>query len=703
MAIGVGFANRNLRSRVTARIAIVAGIALSGLAGAASSVLAADAPPLKNLAEFPAVRLAAKVQGTQALRSLSAGQLAGIAARYRMSAERLAEVLRNDSTAWLDESGHLFFVDTLSSRDAASASASNSRMATQVAAASLDLRQTFSLHSLAGSNRVIYLDFDGQSLSGTAWGAISDPYDAPPYDLDGNPGAFSDTEKTRIQHIWQRVAEDFSPFDIDVTTEDPGADAINSAGLSDQTFGTRVLITRYVQGLCGSLCGGVAFVGVFGRPDGNLPEYYQPAWVFYDVLGGGDENFVAETVSHEAGHNLGLVHDGTRAGLEYYTGHNWRQGIGPSGWAPIMGNSQGRLVTQWSRGEYPDANNTEDDLAVIASYGAPLRADDHGNGRSTATALGGTRSGNAMSVKQTGVISERTDVDYFRFDMRGGLLSLRASPDGVSPNLDILLSVYDSAGNRVAVSADANTGREVLNASLSANLPAGRYFVAIDGVGDTDPSPGYSDYASLGQYSISGSYPAAADGDPPSAVISATLTAGNAPLTVQFDGSGSSDTDGSIAAYAWEFGDGATSSQISPRHNYVAAGDYTAQLTVTDNSGRQGQASLPISVSAAGKKAFVSKIALSVNRSPDGYQCTAKVTIKSSTGVLVGGAKVTGRWTGVNTSSRSQGTDSKGVAGLKNARTGKTGTCAFSVTDVSKSGFTYDAARNAETSHSLRY
>ena len=65
---------------------------------------------------------------------------------------------------------------------------------------------------------------------------------------------------------------------------------------------------------------------------------------------------------------------------------------------------------------------------------------------------------------------------------------------------------------------------------------------------------------------------------PPVAVASASPENGNAPLTVQFSSAGSSDPDGAISAYAWDFGDGNTSSEANPSHTYTAAGAYDAVL-----------------------------------------------------------------------------------------------------------------------------
>jgi PKD repeat protein len=85
---------------------------------------------------------------------------------------------------------------------------------------------------------------------------------------------------------------------------------------------------------------------------------------------------------------------------------------------------------------------------------------------------------------------------------------------------------------------------------------------------------------------------------PPLASISASPTSGVAPLAVTFSGAGSSDPDGSIASYAWNFGDGATGSGVSAAHTYAAAGNYTATLTVTDLQNATGSASVTIAATA---------------------------------------------------------------------------------------------------------
>ncbi len=99
---------------------------------------------------------------------------------------------------------------------------------------------------------------------------------------------------------------------------------------------------------------------------------------------------------------------------------------------------------------------------------------------------------------------------------------------------------------------------------------------------------------SITLYVIAGGTP----NTPPTAVIGANPTSGTVPFAVAFSAAGSSDPDGSIASYAWTFGDGGTASGISASHTYTTAGAYTAKLTVTDNRGGTGSATVSITANA---------------------------------------------------------------------------------------------------------
>ncbi len=82
--------------------------------------------------------------------------------------------------------------------------------------------------------------------------------------------------------------------------------------------------------------------------------------------------------------------------------------------------------------------------------------------------------------------------------------------------------------------------------------------------------------------------------DPVAAFSSSTTN-----LKVDVDGTASSDPDGTIASYAWNFGDGGTSGQVSPSHTYAAAGTYTISLTVTDNDGATNTVTHQVTVAPA--------------------------------------------------------------------------------------------------------
>lgn len=80
----------------------------------------------------------------------------------------------------------------------------------------------------------------------------------------------------------------------------------------------------------------------------------------------------------------------------------------------------------------------------------------------------------------------------------------------------------------------------------------------------------------------------------PTAGITATVV----DLTVTVDGATSTDEDGTIADYLWDFGDGATASGSSASHAYAAAGTYTVTLTVTDDESAEGSATYSATVTA---------------------------------------------------------------------------------------------------------
>ncbi|MBZ5515236.1 MAG: DNRLRE domain-containing protein [Acidobacteriia bacterium] len=86
--------------------------------------------------------------------------------------------------------------------------------------------------------------------------------------------------------------------------------------------------------------------------------------------------------------------------------------------------------------------------------------------------------------------------------------------------------------------------------------------------------------------------------DPPTASFTANPTSGAPPLTVNFDATASSDVDGTIASYSWDFGDSTTGSGVTISHQYTVEGTYTAKLTVSDNAAATGTTTSSIVVTS---------------------------------------------------------------------------------------------------------
>lgn len=353
-------------------------------------------------------------------------------------------------------------------------------------------------HSNPGFTKKIYLDFDGQQITGTTWNnkVFNGTYntgnviDAPAFSLDSDLTTFSPTELAAIQDTWARVAEDYAPFQVDVTTESPSASAFTAGGQA-----IRVMISTDTDATTGQQwypsAGGVAYLNSWTWTNGT------PVWVFRNRLGTSSKNF-AEAASHEVGHAFNLSHDGRVSPAEtYYGGH----GSGATGWAPIMGVGYSRNLTTWSRGEYTSANNTQDDLAIISNTLGYI-ADDHGSTPATSTDL---VVGNGGAVASSGLITTRADVDAFRFATQAGSVTINVNPFDFTTskaNLDVQISLLNAAGTVLTAVNNAS----LINATLTSSLAKGVYTLLVDGIGRgaITGDLGYSDYASIGKYALSG-------------------------------------------------------------------------------------------------------------------------------------------------------------------------------------------------------
>lgn len=484
--------------------------------------------------------------------------------RMRVSLERFREIARKQPSLHVAPDGVLIYkcARRLTPRAARNVGADNTNF-TGSPLPAFDLTQTFALHSRPGSNRVLYLDFNGHTLTGTGWNdGLDDPLQYKAFSIDNDPTTFNDAERRVIHQIWRRVAEDYAPFDIDVTTEDPGVNAIIDNGFGDPQVGVRALIgdnAAVIDENPNDGILGIARLGSFGGAVDN------PALAF-SVSHDGDYAMLADTISHEVGHTLSLEHHGSDIDGEYYGGH----GI----WAPIMGSGPSTSVSQWSRGEYAGATNPlQDDLAVIGQTLDPI-APDHPVDQATAETL-------AVGDVAMGTLLNAADRAWYKFEASSGRATFRGSVSALGPNLKLGLSILDAQGTVLGTSP----ATAALASNLSVNLPTtGTYYLVVDGIGYLDADTGFTDYASLGRYSVTGTW--RLNQAPVASTAGSSPLLGKAPLVVTFDGRGSFDSDGTIASYAWSFSNGETATGPTPPPvTFATQGLYTATLTVTDNSG----------------------------------------------------------------------------------------------------------------------
>ena len=153
-------------------------------------------------------------------------------------------------------------------------------------------------------------------------------------------------------------------------------------------------------------------------------------------------------------------------------------------------------LVQWSKGEYANANNKEDDLTLISSF-VPFRTDDFGNTCASAALLTP-----AATMRASGVIERTGDVDTFAFVAPAGSIVVGVALSAGSPNLDAKATLLSSS---CAVLATWNPTATLAIASTTYVTAAGGTFhVQVTGAGLGSPlATGYSAYDSLGAYTVS--------------------------------------------------------------------------------------------------------------------------------------------------------------------------------------------------------
>ncbi|MGC4015248.1 MAG: hypothetical protein QM755_12140 [Luteolibacter sp.] len=351
------------------------------------------------------------------------------------------------------------------------AAAGTTKAAASAAPQALEL-PTF--NSRPGAKGCIYLDFDGQVVTGSRWNSAAEPT------LTAAAVTYSKDEMTSICQV---IAEDYAPFDVTVTTDE----AVFTATASTRRM--RVIFTPTQLSFLAPV-GGIAYLGSFADGSGD------PCWV--NTQGTGDAYGSALAGSHETGHTFGLSHDGltTQSNPEYYQ-------TGNGAWGPIMGAPYGIAIVQFSNGDYTGATNFEDDLAIISSAGNGVGyiKDDVGDTPATASTLTKNTAG---SLAVSGLITTNTDIDYYTFSTTGGNIQINVKSPSPSPNLNALATLYDSNGQVILVSNPAGA----MTAAINQTVPAGTYRLSIEGAAEgTYDTGGYSKYGSVGPYTLSGVVP----------------------------------------------------------------------------------------------------------------------------------------------------------------------------------------------------
>ncbi|MGZ3837754.1 MAG: hypothetical protein ACXVMS_04860 [Flavisolibacter sp.] len=314
---------------------------------------------------------------------------------------------------------------------------------------------------LSTPHATILLDFDGQVVSHTMWNTNGD--------INATPANLTVSE---VDRILQRVEEDFSPFDVTVTTDE---DVYNA---TDPFKRMRVIITENWDWF--GVVGGTAFNNSFTWGNNT------PCFIFSTLLGY-NEKYIAEAISHETGHTLGLLHQAVYdSSCNFISEYNQGVGDGISGWAPIMGIGYYKNVTTWHKGPTVlGCNVIQDDVAILSGV-LGLKPDEN---------MAMSKSAQ-FSSSTVGIINNSNDTDYYFLDVKQPTTVL-AQPDclgnGEGANLNLKISVYDKKGVLVEAVNDP--------ASLSARvtLPKDQYYIGVE----TQASQNQTRYGMLGKYTLS--------------------------------------------------------------------------------------------------------------------------------------------------------------------------------------------------------
>jgi PKD repeat protein len=187
-----------------------------------------------------------------------------------------------------------------------------------------------------------------------------------------------------------------------------------------------------------------------------------------------------------------------------------------------------------------------------------------------------------------------------QYQATGRILAALAIGRAAAPNQEPI-AAFSTTESNLKITADGSDSDDPDGSNASYKWDFG------DAFGASGKTATHS-YASAGTYkitltvtddngatdSISHSVTVQAANRPPIAAFTSSVS----DLKVSVDGSHADDQDGTIANYAWEFGDGATGSSASTSHTYAKAGTYTIKLKVTDDNGATDTVTHDVTVSA---------------------------------------------------------------------------------------------------------
>ena len=364
-----------------------------------------------------------------------------------------------------------------------------------------DLDGLFNLESRPGATNVVYIDYDGGVTSGTGWndrytGGADIVYE--PFSGDFDTSSFSEYDQYLMYVGWLEMAEDYAPFDVNITTK---LSVYESTARTNRSRLNATPTNSWVGNF-----GGIAYVNVFGRST----DYFTIGWTFNATPGS-----LGQTHSHEAGHQMGLSHDGLLSPrTTYYRGHGR--------WGPIMGAPFGQEYVQWSKGDYSSADRSENDLVIIDGKLTTL-ADDVGNTEADAQSLAPPVFGVMGQITPDGLFS---DVDVYTFTLNVDNAEatvevstiLGAEQESFGANAALNATLSDSFGTVVAsmTSSDITPLSPFTNKlEFTGPLDAGTYFLEIDAVSpDSDPSSGFNEYGNGGQYLVTVDAEVGAGGPP---------------------------------------------------------------------------------------------------------------------------------------------------------------------------------------------